>query len=516
MNNIKKLLALFVTAFIFVSSGFVIISRYIKRIFKESPQEAIQYNQKKVRDVINAQIKGFDIESIKSKKHLILERTIEEIQKSVQSGELSYTEITVFYLNRIKEIDQKEYGLNAIAEVNPEAVKQAQNFDLHKNEANSPLYGLPVTLKDNINTVDMPTSAGTYAFKDFVPNDDAQVVKNLRNANVLILAKVNLSELAHFMDYKTPSGYSSKVGQTRNPFAPLELSPSGSSTGSAVSIATNIGVFSIGTETTGSIIAPASIQSVVGMKSSRDSISREGVFPLSSTLDSLGPIARNVTDALQAYNSIVDDKKLCLDIAKLDKNYIKGKRIGIVQTQNSKTNELISILEKAGAEVVKVRFDENGINYLDIINNDFKFDFANFAKKYNLPLKNLQELIDYNRADLSRRARYGQILLETSNEIKENNVRGVSRQVILAKNRLDSLRERYDLDAFVFFNNESVILPAVAGYPYMSIPFGKDEKGIPQGTTFVVGESEEKELFCFGYAFEQMANGRVIPKKYGK
>lgn len=514
MNNLKKILGVIVTIFVFIGTSFVVISNYIKRLFIEAPQEAIQYNQAKVVDMINAQLEGIDVEKIRLKKDLILEKTIFELQEIIANGQLTYTELTVFYLDRIRLLDQKEKGLNAIAEVNPKAVEIAKECDKNKDlfAEKTVLYGMPVTLKDNINTVDMPTSAGTYMLKDFVPVKDAKIVENLKNAGAIVLAKVNLSELANFVDYKTPSGYSSKVGQTRNPFAPLELSPLGSSSGSAVSVTSNIGVLSIGTETTGSIVAPAIMQSVVGMKPYVNSISREGVFPLSLTMDSVGPIAKTVTDTIHGYNAIVDDEKLKVEVASLNKDYLRGKRIGIIQTSNPNIASLKIVLEKSGATVIEIKFDINGINNLDIITNDFKFDFNNFVKKNALPVADLQELINFNKSDMYRRARYGQVHLENSNAIKENNVQGVKRQVELAGNRLDALRERYDLDAFVTMNYDDVALPAAAGHPYIAVPFGMDDNAVPQGVIFISGEHEEKEVFYFGYAFEQKTNGRVVPE----
>lgn len=451
------------------------------------------------------------MENVRNKKHLILEKSIDELQMSVKSGELSYEDITAFYLDRILEIDKNKNGINSITEVNPNAIEQARYFDKNKDLANSPIYGIPITLKDNINTKDMPTSAGTYAFRDFIPSEDSEIVKQLKDAGALILAKVNLSELANFLDILAPSGYSGKTGQTMNPFNKGKLSPLGSSSGSASSITSNIGVVSIGTETTGSIIAPSSIQSVVGFKPTKDSVSNEGIFPLSSTLDTPGPIAKYVSDIVQINNIITLNHDNKINISDLDKNYINGKIIGLVKNNNDKNNELRNTLESLGATVIDLEFDNSEIKNVDIILNEFKFDFENFAMKYNLPLKTLSELIKFNEQDSDRRIKYGQSLLENANEINKRDTLFIENQVKLSQNRIDSLKKEFNIDAFVFFNNDSVALPAIAGYPEITIPFGKNSKGVPQGVTFISTKNDDVNLLKIGYSFEKNTNLRQIP-----
>ena len=229
------------------------------------PEEAIMY-ETDVLPVIQQQLAGLDLDSIRAKEALILEKDLADIQAAVQAGKMSYAELTAFYLDRIARYDRVEGGINAVVQVNPQAMAQARALDAARNQDKGPLYGIPVLLKDNINAKGMATSAGTHALQDYKPQDDAPVVARLMEEKAIILGKANLSELANFVDENMPNGYSSRLGQTRNPHAPGYVSPLGSSAGSAAAVAANLAPVSLGTETTGSIIAPAAIHSLVGMK----------------------------------------------------------------------------------------------------------------------------------------------------------------------------------------------------------------------------------------------------------
>ena len=476
----------------------------------EAPQEALQYNQEKVNAVINKQLEGMDRKSLRAKSNLILEKSVSELQTSIQEGRLTYTDLTAFYLDRIQEIDQKVDGINAVAEVNPHAMEVARERDARKDKKTSDLYGMPVTLKDNINTKDMPTSAGTHALKDFTPNEDAAVTKQLKDAGAIILAKVNLSELANYMDPKMPSGYSSKVGQTRNPFGPLKMTPSGSSSGSAAAVTSNIGVLSIGSETTGSIVAPAAIQSVVGFKPTKTSMDGKGIFPLASSLDTAGPIAKNVEDVVAAYRVLSLKEEGRAELHSLKADALKGKRIGLVNADHELTSKLKKTLESVGAEVVDVDFNVSGLDNGKIIDNDFARDVEDYAKTYGTPFKSLADLVAYNKKDLNVRARYGQRFVEEAAQAKVEE--GFNdRQVALAQERLATLKREKKLDAFVSFNNEAILLPAIAGAPEITVPFGLVD-GEPQGVTFIGSVDEDAGLLQLAYAFEQATKARLVPK----
>lgn len=215
------------------------------------------YNQERIVKTIEDQLKETDVQKARTKAPLIIEKNITELQQAIANGTLTYEELTAFYLDRILQFDQIDNGMNSISEINPQAIKEAKAFDQQASQTpKKPLYGIPVTLKENINTTNMISSAGAYALRTFKPKEDAEVVKKLTEAQALILGKVNLSELANYMSMKAPSGYSSKHGQTLNPYGPLKITPSGSSSGSGASVTMNIGAFSLGTETMGSIVSP--------------------------------------------------------------------------------------------------------------------------------------------------------------------------------------------------------------------------------------------------------------------
>lgn len=474
-------------------------------------EEALQFNQDKVNETINKQLVGVDRQAVRAKADLILEKTIPQIQASIAEGKLTYEELTAFYLDRIQELDQKKDGINSIVEVNPEAMDLARSFDQNENSKESPLYGMPLTLKDNINSKEMPTSAGTHALKDFQPSEDAALVSQLKDAGALILAKVNLSELANYMDPKMPSGYSSKAGQTRNPYGPLRITPAGSSSGSAASITANIGLVSIGSETTGSIVAPAAIQSLVGFKPSKGSVDGEGIFPLASSLDVPGPIARNMTDLVLTYQSLALDQTSIHELDQLPADSLKGKRIGLVKTGHHMTDSLKKQLEAAGAEVVETSFDTDGLDNAQVIDNDFAHDVAVYAQAYDAPIKSLDELVSYNKKDLAVRARYGQGFVEETAKVKWD-PQYSQKQVALAKEKLAQAQADKKVDAFVFFNNEAVLLPAMAGAPEITVPFGLNDEGEPQGATFVSLPGDDINLLRLAYSFEQGTKLRVQPQ----
>ena len=255
-------------------------------------EEWLSYESEELIAAIDRQLEGLDPEGLaRAKEHLVLGQDLETIQRSVARGDLTYEELTVLCLYRIKTLDQRHHGYNSVAAVAPTALEQARAKDRALAELTAagqtpaPLFGIPVMLKDNINTADMPTSAGAQAFSSFFPKEDAPLVEALRAQGAVILGKNNLSEFAYYVSSVMPSGYSGKKGQTMNPFGPRKISPSGSSSGSAVAVALDLAPVSIGTETAGSIVGPAAANSVVGFKPTRDSVPAEGIFPLIRRID---------------------------------------------------------------------------------------------------------------------------------------------------------------------------------------------------------------------------------------
>lgn len=482
-----------------------------KSLFPSAAQEEyISYDKDRQIKLIDEQLKGLDIEKIRAKAHLIMEKSIAEIKASIAEGKLSYEELTAFYLDRIKTYDTGNKGLNAVTEINPNAINDARAKDKAPDNGNN-ISGIPVLIKDNINTNNMPTSGGTVALSNFTPKTNADLVNELINAGAIILGKANLSELANYMDAKMPGGYSSKTGQTHNPFDPINLSPQGSSSGSGAAVAANFSAVALGTETTGSITAPAAVSSIVGYKPTKDLISTKGVIPLAASMDTVGPMTKNVTDAAVLFNASISDKTKQLSLA-FEREFIKGKTIGVYDTGSAA--ELIKRLKELGANVVTVTLDEKGIENDTIIEQEFKYNLGEYLSANEAPVKSLAELIEFNKKDLGRNAKYGQGLLEDANDTEKPDTAKVAEIVKNAKSKIDKLFEDNKLDALVFIDTDGIVLPSVAGYPVITVPLGAPGGGSPMGATFVAKANEDQKLINIAYSFEAQTNLRAIPQKY--
>lgn len=471
----------------------------------QAMEETIVYENSVVEDV-KAQLAGLNLEAIRAKEGLILDKDIEEIQDAVQRGALSYEELTAFYLDRIARLDKGEGGINAVIVVNREALAQARKLDGQKTPARTPMFGMPVLLKDNINTADLPTSGGTLALKDFQPAQDAPLVARLREQGAIILGKANLSELANFVDFNMPNGYSSRIGQTHNPLKPLMISPLGSSSGSAAAVALNLCAASLGTETTGSIIAPAYIHSLVGLKPTKGMISTEGVLPLSSTMDAVGPIARSVKDAVAMYNAALQDQSRQISLK--EGFSLKGRRIGLLSGEENA--RLRAALEQQGATVVDIGWAELTQDNGFIIFHDFARDFAAYAEKHGAPVKSLKELLDFNRQDLPRRAKYGQELIEEAAAAKPGSQQKVDKLVQGLQAWVREQMQRHQLDALAFVNDQACHIPATAGFPVVTVPLGQSAQSIdPLGASFFGDAGREEQLMNLAHAFEQATKLRI-------
>ncbi|WP_459501274.1 amidase family protein [Bacillus sp. C1] len=509
---------------------------FYKTYIPEKP-ERIVYDKERVLAPINKQLKGIDIENVKRKEKEVVNATVDELQKLIDEQKLTYEELVSVYLLRIKEHDQNGMTLNAVTEINPNAMEEARKFDKERaTSKKSNLYGIPVIVKDNVQTANvMPTSAGTYVLKDWVADEDANIVKKLKKEGAFILGKANMSEWANYLSIKMPSGYSGKKGQNVNPYGPLEFDTAGSSSGSATAVAADFAPLAIGTETTGSIVAPASQQSVVGLRPSLGLVSRTGIIPLAETIDTAGPMARTVKDAAALLSTMVgyDEKdaitekmkdKEKIDYAKdLSVEGLKGKKIGILFSVDQQDEERKAVAQKikqnlqnAGATLTEdIKLNRDGVDNLSILEYDFKHNLnAYLANQKNVPVKSLKEVIEFNKKDEKRRVKYGQSLIigsEESSLTKEEFEKSVQTSQSNAKKELDKYLEEKGLDALVMINNDEVLLSAIAGYPELSIPAGYDSKGQPVGATFIGKPFGERELFKIGYAYEQQSKNRKSP-----
>ena len=331
------------------------------------------------------------------------EKTIMEIQDAMKSGQISAVELTEKYINRIKEIDGK---LNSVIEINPDALKIAEDLDKErkKGKIRSMMHGIPVLLKDNIDTADkMKTTAGSLALVDApTPKKDAFVADQLRKAGAVILGKTNLSEWANFRSENSSSGWSGRGGQTHNPYI-LDRSPCGSSSGSGVSVAANLTAVAVGTETDGSVVCPASINGIVGIKPTLGLVSRSGIIPIAHSQDTAGPMARTVSDAAILLNAMVGadktDSITSQATTKAEKDYtkflqkdgLKGARIGVARQyfgRNAKLDEILEanmkVLKDNGATLFDVNFPtfgEFGDAEFEVLLYEFKADLNKYLER---------------------------------------------------------------------------------------------------------------------------------------
>ncbi|EAC5859238.1 amidase [Listeria monocytogenes] len=479
------------------------------------------YDKERVMAPINAQLATLDLEILEEKEPLVVGADITNLQNLIATKQLSYKELAGIYLNRIKKYDQNGITLNAISEINPSLVAEAEQLD-HQNEPNKPaLYGMPVVLKDNIGTITLPTSAGTVALKDWVMEKDAAIVDKLKTNGALILGKTNMSEWAAAMDDGLPNGYSGKKGLSKNPYS-SELDPLGSSSGSATAATCDFAAIAIGTETNGSIILPAGAQSVVGFKPSQGLVSNEGIIPLSSRFDTPGPLTRTVTDAYLTTNVLMDEASQ----TPLSKDALKNKRIGLLSDDES--NEETAILKKikkdltnAGATVIEgitlEELEQVDTDYITLLNADFKRDLNQFLQINRSPMSTLESIIAFNKINPTRNMKFGQseLVASQNNTMTKQETDNIANELVhITQNELDSVLQNERLDAIVSagVGGSVKFLAPIAGNPELTIPAGYDtESNQPKSLTFVSKRNTDIALLNMGYAYEQISKNRKNP-----
>lgn len=292
---------------------------------------------------------------------------------------------------------------------------------------------------------------------------------------------------------------------------PLKITPSGSSSGSGASVTMNIGAFSLGTETMGSIVSPASHQSVVGFKPTHSSVSGEGVLPLAPSLDTVGRLPEVSLMLRKAIMRLRKTRFRALIQRNLLKITYKVQRIGLLEMPSAEEEfATAKRASKAGAEVIPVTPDMEGIDGGKVISNEFKFALEEFAKRYDLPFKTLEELIAYNQQDKKVRAKYGQDLLEADVKKKQPDKEIIQTTIKKAQQTFDALLKKQQLDGYAFIDSEGTGLSAVAGYPELTVPLAKNSEGQPYGLTFTQTANKEQTLFEQAYSFEQSTKGRIV------
>lgn len=487
------------------------------------------------------------------------EATIADLQRRLQSGQDTARSLVAQYLGRIERIDPQ---LHSVIELNPEANAIADALDAERKArgVRGPLHGIPILVKDNIDTSDrMMTTAGSLALDGSRPPRDAFVVGRLRDAGAVILGKTNLSEWANFRSTHSSSGWSARGGQCRNPYA-LDRNPSGSSSGSGAAAAANLCAAAIGTETDGSIVSPCNNCSLVGIKPTVGLVSRSGIVPISRTQDTAGPMTRTVADAamlLTVLAAIDPDDRATQSAARpnatfdyttfLDARGLQGARLGLPRKKlfgysaaaDRLAERAIADLKKLGATIV----DPADIpNAADIDKHEFEvllYEFKAGLSAYlatlgaNVRVKTLKDVIDFNIANKDRELKYfGQEIFEMA-ESKGPLTASRYRTALATARRLsqtlgiDATMTKHRLDAFVAptsapawlidlvngdsYAGSSSTVAAVAGYPHITVPAGY-ERGLPVGLSFFGRPWSEPTLIKFAYAYEQATKHRVPPR----
>ncbi|ANX12506.1 amidase [Fictibacillus arsenicus] len=471
----------------------------------------------------------------------IEEMTLDQLHTYYENEELTSFELIKHYLKRIAMYDKAGPSINSVLEVNPEALFIARNMDAERKngKVRGPLHGVPVIIKDNIDTADqMHTSAGSLALQNHYAKKDAFIVQKLRNAGAIILGKANMTEWANFMAYNMPNGFSSRGGQVLNPYGPGVLDVSGSSSGSGAAVACNFTMLAVGTETSGSILCPAGNNNIVGIKPTVGLVSRSGIIPISISQDTAGPMARNVKDAavlleiLAGYDSD-DSATHCAPSAisytdGLAKVSLKGKRFGVTydfciknlnENQKSAFDQALFDLKKEGAEIIyldlispleKSRFDYN------VLLHEFKSGINNYLKTVSpaLGLKTLSDIITYNEKHKEDCLKHNQELL-----IESDQTVGTLTSPDYLKSRLNDLENSQNmgidlvisenqLDALISPNDVWYGIPAKAGYPSISVPSGFDVDGLPLSIILTAEAFSEKKLIEIAYAYEKVTQKR--------
>ncbi|WGK65088.1 amidase family protein [Croceiramulus getboli] len=491
---------------------------------------AVVRDKNEIWAAFNDELKGF-ASRYEALKPLILEVSIPELQDHIMEGKLTYEELTRFYLFRIREMEaDNTTALNGVIALNPDVLDQARILDKQKTTDRYSLRGMPILLKDNIGYQGLPTTAGAVALQENF-TEDAFITKKLKAAEALILGKANLSEWAYFLCSGCPVGYSAVGGQTINPYGRLRFESGGSSSGSGVSTAANYAVATIGSETSGSILSPSSQNNIVGLKPTIGLLSRSGIVPISSTLDTPGPMTKNVIDnALLLQAMLGQDAQDAASFAS-PVNYVAAaregtlseKRIGYFDEfmETALYAEAISDLEAQGAILVPISPERVPLNgFLNVLNLDMKQDLPEYLKTYgssDLPIRDIESAVVYNAQDSVVRIPYGQQLF-----------RGITKDTVTAE-QLMEIKERLQqdsrayfdgaldgetLDAVVSINNYHAAYAAMAKYPALTVPMGFTEEGEPMGLTFIAKNKMEHTLYGLAAPYEKATRHRRLPENY--
>ena len=488
------------------------------------------------------------------------EVTINELQEGMRSGKLSARSLTKKYLERIDDVDKNGPAINSVIELNPDALAIADSLDRERKSkgARGPLHGIPILIKDNIDTSDrMMTTAGSLALLGSTPSRDAFVVRKLREAGAVVLGKTNLSEWANIRSSRSTSGWSARGGQTKNAYV-LDRNPCGSSSGSGAAAAANLCAAAIGTETDGSVVCPSSANSLVGIKPTVGLVSRSGIIPIAHSQDTAGPMARTVTDAAILLGALTgvdpndsatrgSQRKSHSDYTRfLDKNGLRGARLGVVRKNfgfndqvDKQMETIIGEIKKLGAVVIDPaeiptagKFDDSE---LEVLLYELKADLNAYLAGLGpqAPIHSLKEIIEFNDKNRDKEMPYfGQDLFikaEAKGPLTDKKyLQALSKNHLLTRRHgIDFAMRKNRLDALIaptggpawptdwingdHFTGGYSSASAVSGYPHITVPAGY-VFGLPFGISFFAESFSEPKLIKYAYAFEQATRIRQTPK----
>lgn len=487
----------------------------------------------------------------------VTEMTISQLQAGYSEKKYTVSQVVSAYLERIEQIDRNGPELNSIIMINPDAMEIAAELDkqLAAGESRKPLFGVPVVIKDNIDTHDrMPNTGGATVLRNSYPESDSPVVAKLREAGAVIIGKSNLSEWANFRSTASSSGWSGVGGQTKNPYI-LDRNPCGSSSGSGVAVSANLCMVAIGTETNGSIVCPSNNNGIVGIKPTVGLISRRGIIPISYTQDTPGPMARTMEDAARCLGAITGtdpmDKLTLRSEGRsftdytvfLKKDGLKGKRIGLIRNSagySARVDELmkkaVAVMASMGAQIIEVDAPR-GSGYENASFEVLLYEFRDGLNSYfaglgeNAPVKSLSELIEFNKSDTVELKFFDQGILEMADrkgDLESPEYKKALGTMLKATRDegIDKIMDSNDLDALVaptgspawktdlvlgdHFIGGSSSLAAISGYPAITVPMGFISN-LPVGITFFGRAWSEPLLIEIAYSYEQGTLHRKAP-----
>ncbi len=479
-----------------------------------------------------------------------LAKSLPEQSAALRSGTVTSEALVEDYLSRIRQIDRAGPTLQSILVLNPDALTEARVLDASREagETLGPLHGIPVLLKDNIESKDaMATTAGALALEDNISGRDSPLVAGLRKAGAIILGKTNLSQWANFRSEDSMSGWSALGGQVRNPHM-LDRNPCGSSSGSAAAVAASLAAGAVGTETNGSVICPANANGIVGFKPTVGLVSQQYIIPISSSQDTAGPMTKTVTGSAMMLEAMATGGAKTHYSRMLDAGKLKGARVGVLRFAEGESthikarfDEALAVIKAAGAKLVEIEeFEPEGDNFYDESYSVLKYEFKHTLNEYlastpsSVKTRSLEELIAFNQ----EHAKVELALFDQGIFLASQSLGGIDDPAyITARNNVQSATRERGIDLLMQEYNVSILvapsgalaprvdpvngdvwpawagaggLAAKAGYPHLTVPMGTF-RSIPIGLSFMAGKDQDAAVLSYGFAYEQATKLRAEP-----